>query len=42
VEVDFGCAWDFIDDAGRTRQLVFRRNWAPPGDPTFSMAPASP
>jgi hypothetical protein len=33
AEVDFGYAWDFIDDAGRIRQLVFGRNWAPPGDP---------
>jgi hypothetical protein len=33
AEIDFGEAWDFVDDAGRPRQLRFRRNWAPPGDP---------
>ncbi|MGE2817937.1 hypothetical protein ACQI5H_22750 [Mycobacterium heidelbergense] len=32
VEIDFGEAWDFLDDAGRPRHLRFRRNWAPPGD----------
>jgi len=33
VEIDFGEAWDFLDDAGRPRHLRFRRNLAPPGDP---------
>jgi hypothetical protein len=32
VEIDFGEAWDFLDDAGRPRHLRFRRNLAPPGD----------
>jgi hypothetical protein len=32
-EIDFGYAWDFIDDTGRSRQLWFRRTWAPPRDP---------
>ena len=33
MEIDFGEAWDFLDDAGRPRHLRFRRNLAPPGDP---------
>lgn len=34
TEVDYGLAWDFIDPAdGKPRQLRFRRNYAPPGDP---------
>jgi hypothetical protein len=33
VEIDFGEAWDFLDDAGRPRHLRFRRNLAPPEDP---------
>jgi hypothetical protein len=33
AEIDFGEAWDFLDDAGRPRHLRFRRNLAPPGDP---------
>jgi hypothetical protein len=33
VEIDFGEAWDFLDDAGRSRHLRFRPSLAPPGDP---------
>ncbi|MDD4868173.1 MAG: hypothetical protein PHQ28_13940 [Mycobacterium sp.] len=33
VDIDYGLAFDFLDDAGRPLQLRFRRNYAPPGDP---------
>jgi hypothetical protein len=33
VDKDYALAWDFVDDDGRTRQLRFRRNFAPVGDP---------
>lgn len=32
-EIDYALAWDFIDEAGKPRQLRFRQNYAPPGDP---------
>src|SRR5437588_6166416 len=32
VEIDFGEAWDFLDEAGKPRHLRFRRNLASPGD----------
>jgi hypothetical protein len=34
VDIDYGLALDFIDDAdGRPLQLRFRRNWAPADSP---------
>jgi hypothetical protein len=33
MDIDYGLAYDFIDQAGRPMQLRFRRNHAPPGDP---------
>ena len=33
VDKDYALAWQFIDDAGRPRQLRFRMNFAPAGDP---------
>jgi hypothetical protein len=33
VEKDFALAWTFVDDDGRPKQLRFRCNFAPPGDP---------
>lgn len=34
TDIDFALAWDFIDPSdGRPRQLRFRQNYAPPGDP---------
>lgn len=32
MDVDYGLARDFIDDAGRPMQLRFRHDYAPPGD----------
>ena len=33
AEKDYAMAWDFIDNDGKPRQLRFRRNFAPAGDP---------
>ncbi|KPN46206.1 hypothetical protein [Mycobacterium intracellulare] len=33
ADIDYGEAWDFVDDQGRALHLRFRRNWAPDGDP---------
>lgn len=33
MDIDYGLACDFIDEAGRPMQLRFRRNYAAPGDP---------
>jgi hypothetical protein len=34
ADIDYGLAWDFIDDRdGRPLQLCFRRNYAPKGSP---------
>jgi hypothetical protein len=32
-EIDYALAWDFIDADGKPRQLRFRQNYAPAGDP---------
>jgi hypothetical protein len=29
MDIDFGDAWDFVDDDGKPYKLRFRRNWAP-------------
>jgi len=37
MDIDYGLALDFIDDAdGRPLQLRFRRNWAPADSPEIS------
>lgn len=33
VDKDYALAWQFIGDSGRPRQLRFRMNFAPAGDP---------
>lgn len=33
VDKDYALAWTFVDDDGRPRQLRFRMNFAPAGDP---------
>jgi hypothetical protein len=33
MEIDYGDAWDFVDDDGKPYKLRFRRNWAPRDDP---------
>src|SRR5689334_17010314 len=33
VDKDYALAWQFIDDAGKPRQLRFSMNFAPAGDP---------
>ncbi len=33
VDKDYASAWQFIDTEGRPRQLRFRMNFAPAGDP---------
>jgi hypothetical protein len=33
VDKDYALAWQFVGDDGRPRQLRFRMNFAPPGDP---------
>ena len=33
MEIDYGDAWDFVDDDGKPYKLRFRRNRAPRNDP---------
>jgi hypothetical protein len=33
MDIDFGDAWDFVDDDGKPYRLRFGRNWAPQNDP---------
>lgn len=33
VDKDYALAWTFVDEAGKPRQLRFRMNFAPAGDP---------
>jgi hypothetical protein len=33
MEIDYGDAWDFVDDDGKPYKLRFRRNPAPRNDP---------